>query len=198
MFSFKGFIYRLKSYIHIKWISFLWCSQRKLFKRIGKGSSVLELPYIIGYEYIDIGDNFQIGKDVRIEARDKYLSQIFNPSICIGNNVTLAGRCYFSCINKIVIGDGVLMGRDVFITDNSHGDTSDSIIGVAPIKRNLTSKGPVFIKNNVWIGRQVTILSGVTIGENSIVGSNSVVNKDVPSNCVVAGNPARIIKTIGN
>ena len=192
----RGLLYRIHNFLHNKHVSILWNSQRKRFKSIGNGSSALELPYIIGYDYIIIGDNFHIGKDVRIEARDKYGKQQFHPSIVIGNNVTFTGRCYLSCVDKIKIGNGVLLGRDVFITDNTHGDSSEAVLGVEPISRQLKSKGPVIIGDNVWIGRQVTVLPGVTIGENSIIGANSLVNKDVPPNCVAAGNPANVKKIL--
>lgn len=52
------------------------------------------------------------------------------------------------------------------------------------------------IGNNVWIGAGAIVLPGVTISDNSIIGAGSVVTKDVPRNCVVAGNPAKIIKII--
>jgi acetyltransferase-like isoleucine patch superfamily enzyme len=58
----------------------------------------------------------------------------------------------------------------------------------------LCSKGPVIVRNNVWIGEGVVILPGVTIGEISIIGANSVVSKDVPANAVVAGVPAVLTK----
>jgi acetyltransferase-like isoleucine patch superfamily enzyme len=67
---------------------------------------------------------------------------------------------------------------------------------IPPVKRTLKSKGEVKIGNNVWIGDKATILGGVTIGDNVIIGANSVVTHDVPSNCVAAGNPAKIIKKI--
>lgn len=52
------------------------------------------------------------------------------------------------------------------------------------------------LKENAWIGAASTILPGVTIGKNAIVGANSLVTKDVPANTIVAGSPARVIKTI--
>ena len=52
------------------------------------------------------------------------------------------------------------------------------------------------IKDKVWIGAHAIILGPITIGENSIIGAGSVVVKDVPANSVVAGNPAKVIKTI--
>lgn len=60
----------------------------------------------------------------------------------------------------------------------------------------LGSSGKVSIGNNVFIGMQSTILKGVTIGDNVIIGANSLVNRDIPSNCVAAGNPVRVITTL--
>lgn len=192
----KGRVYSLACKFRNGINSVLWKSQRKRFAHIGTGGTVLEPLSVIGYEYIHIGNNFIAGKDVRIEAWTEYKDQTFDPEVIIGNNVTFTDRCYISCIEKIEIFDGVLLGRDVFITDNSHGSSTLKMLELLPIQRPLCSKGPVIIDRNVWIGRQVTILSGVTIGENSIIGANSVVNKDIPANCIAAGNPAKIIKWI--
>ncbi len=67
---------------------------------------------------------------------------------------------------------------------------------IEPLKRDLKSKGEVVIGNNVWLGDKVTVLAGVHIGNNVIVAANAVVTKDIPDNCMVAGVPGRIIKTI--
>jgi acetyltransferase-like isoleucine patch superfamily enzyme len=84
----------------------------------------------------------------------------------------------------------------VTITDNSHGSSDEIYQGVPPVKRKLYTKGPVEIGNNVWIGDKATILPGVTIGDNCIVAANAVVTKSIPENSIVAGNPAKVIKTI--
>ncbi len=62
--------------------------------------------------------------------------------------------------------------------------------------RNLDTVGPVIIKDDVFIGRGATILPGVTIGPRAIVGAGAVIGKDVAPNTVVAGNPARVIRTL--
>lgn len=61
---------------------------------------------------------------------------------------------------------------------------------------SLYSKGPVIIGDNVWVGAGSCILPNVTIGNNCIIGANSVVTKSFPDNCVIAGNPAKIIKQL--
>ena len=60
--------------------------------------------------------------------------------------------------------------------------------------RFVTSKGPVIIGNNVWIGDKATVLPNVTIGDGAVIAANAVVTKDVPPYSIVAGNPAKVIK----
>ncbi|TDE33719.1 DapH/DapD/GlmU-related protein, partial [Antarcticimicrobium sediminis] len=64
-----------------------------------------------------------------------------------------------------------------------------------PTRRPLVSKGPIFIEDNVWIGDKATILAGLTVGRGATVAANSVVTTDVPSGSVVAGVPAKVIRT---
>ena len=101
---------------------------------------------------------------------------------------------YISCASKVEIGDNVLMGSNVFITDNYHGDTSKII--PSRLQAPLFIKGSVKIGSGVWLGNNVCVLPNVTIGENSIIGANSVVNKDIPPNVVAAGVPAIIVKAL--
>ena len=61
-------------------------------------------------------------------------------------------------------------------------------------KSNVTSKGPIIVGNDVWIGRRAMILSGVNIGDGAVIGASAVVAKDVPPFAVVVGNPGRIVK----
>lgn len=120
--------------------------------------------------------------------------QQLTPELIIGSHCNIGAYNIITCANKITIGDNLLTGKWVTITDNSHGATDYDSLKVSPTLRPLVSKGPVTIGNNVWIGDKVTILPGVTIGEGAVIGANSVVTKDVPAFSVVAGNPALIVK----
>ncbi len=62
------------------------------------------------------------------------------------------------------------------------------------LRENYKNTSPIKIGNHVWIGMRSIILKGVTIGDGSIVAAGSVVVKDVPNNCLVAGNPAKVVK----
>lgn len=151
---------------------------------------------IKGKDYITIGKNFVCRKGLRLEAIDDYFGKKYIPHIEIKENVDLGNDCHIGAVEKIYLGNNVLIGNKVYITDHSHGNARKNEIETEPIKRELFVKGPVIIKDNVWIGDNVVILSGVTIGNNSIIGANAVVTKSVPDNCVVAGVPARIIRAL--
>lgn len=148
-----------------------------------------------GGEYISIGHNSHIGVQAELTAWDKFGGDRFSPSIEIGDNVSIGSYCHITAINHIKIGNGVLTGRWVTITDNSHGETDFDSLNMLPVKRPLKSKGPVIIEDNVWIGDKATILPGVTIGKGSVIGSNAVVSKDVPPYSIAVGNPIRIINS---
>lgn len=161
------------------------------------------MPHIIGpfnnlwgAEYIELGKNVVFGKNIVLTAIYKLNGQFFSPKINIGEGSRIGDFCHLTAINGIELGKCVLLGRFVLITDNSHGVTSFDDMQIDPSIRKIVSKGPVVIGNNVWIGDKCTILPGVRIGDGAIVAANTVVTKDVPSYCVVAGKPAKVVKEI--
>ncbi len=87
------------------------------------------------------------------------------------------------CHKSITIGNDCAISHDFTVMDSdAHYLNGD----------NHTS--PVVIGNHVWIGTRVTVLSGVTIGDGAVIAAGSIITKDVPSNCLVGGNPAKVIK----
>lgn len=158
------------------------------------------INYIRGKEHITIADKVTFGKFLVLTAWDSFhaydgtIHQL-TPSITIGNNCNFGDYLHLTCINRIQIGNNVLTGRWVTITDNGHGTTDYEILTIPPNKRSLYSKGPVIIEDDVWIGDKVTILPDVTIGKGAVVAANSVVTKDIPPYSIAAGNPAKIIKS---
>ncbi|KAJ1668492.1 hypothetical protein IW140_000324 [Coemansia sp. RSA 1813] len=107
------------------------------------------------------------------------------------------GKCFYMNVMCVIldsarvdIGDNVMFGPGVQIYTAEHStDPEKRLSGVE-------SARPVRIGNNVWVGGNSVILPGVTIGDNVTIGAGSVVPKDVPSNVVVVGNPARIVKHV--
>ena len=165
-------------------------------KFIGENAYFAFPFYLKGGAYIKIGANASFDQRLRLDAIDTFLGDSFNPEIRIGNHVSIQKDCHIGAINKIIIGNNVLLASKVYISDHSHGEITAEALSMPPALRKLHSKGPVIIEDNVWLGEGVVVLAGVTIGENSIVGANAVVTKSIPKNCVAAGNPARIIREI--
>lgn len=168
----------------------------KKMKSAGKGFKIGYSANILGGKYMTFGNNFMSFSRLRIEAYDSHLGHSYTPSIEIGDNVSINFDCHIGCVNRVIIGNNVLLASKIFITDHMHGEITADALKISPSLRKVVSKGPVVIKDNVWIGEGVVILPNVTIGENSIIGANSVVSKDVPANAVVAGIPAKVIKIL--
>lgn len=149
-----------------------------------------------GSKRIHIGEGTTIQGHCILGCWIEYAGESFTPTITIGDNCNIGEHTHITAINKITIGNGLLTGRYVYIGDNSHGGLSIEEANTPPIRRKLQSKGEVVIGNNVWIGDKATILAGVHIGDNVIIGANSVVTKDIPSNSVWGGNPAKKIRSL--
>ena len=155
----------------------------------------LPLPHhILGAQYMQIGRHFSSLPGLRMECLDEYHGQHFSPKLLIGEGVSFNSYCHVGVINRVEIGDNVMIGSFVLITDHSHGELARSEIPFA--ERPLLSKGPVIIEDNVWIGEHACIMPGVTIGEGSIIGANAVVTHDVPPYSVAVGVPAKVVKQL--
>lgn len=180
-------VINLKKIMYTYWIN-------KEFKSFQENSIISYPLHLIGGKYISIGKGVGIGSNGTLTAWNKYKGNSFKPEIFIGNYTSIGDEFHITAINRIIIGNNVLMGKKITITDNGHGKINAELLNIPPIKRPLHSKGSVIIGDGVWIGDKVTILPGVTIGNNSIIGANSVVTRNIPSNCVVGGVPAEVIK----
>ncbi len=150
--------------------------------------------FIKGFANIKIEDNFSALRGLRIEAISEQ-EQNNTTIVSIGKNVSIGDYCHIAASNSVKIGNGVLIGSHVLITDHQHGKTGEESDKI-PAQRQLYSKGPVIIEDNVWIGDNAVIMPGVHIGKGSIVGANAVVTQNVLANTVVAGTPAKVIKNI--
>jgi acetyltransferase-like isoleucine patch superfamily enzyme len=110
-----------------------------------------------------------------------------NATLELGERVFMNTGATVVANHKIVIGDDCLLGDLVAIFDSNHHALEPS---------SPTRVAPVHIGRNVWIGRAATILPGVTIGDHSVVAGGSIVKDDVPPRTLVAGSPARPVKTL--
>ena len=166
------------------------------FNSVGKNCIIEKMRSLIGAKRITIGNNCTIGINSQLTAHDSFRNYNYTPCIVIGDDVSLGDYIHITAINSITICDGVLTGRWVTISDHSHGCVESAELSIAPNYRKLSSKGPVYIGKNVWIGDKASIMPGVTIGDGCVIGANTVVTKDVPPYSVVVGTPGRIVKNL--
>lgn len=185
---------RVARYIGELYALFYTAYIRNAFKMVGKGVVIYPTITKINAENIEIGELTQIKSNVILSTWNEIPNK--TPNLVIGQNCNIGEYTHISCANKITIGDGVLTGRWVTIVDNSHGHLCKEQESIIPSERPIESAGEVYIGKNVWLGDKVTILPNVKIGDGCIIGANSVVAHDVPANSIVAGSPAKIIKTL--
>lgn len=110
-----------------------------------------------------------------------------NASLEIGDDTYMAGNAVIKCAKRIKIGSSCAISWNVTIIDSDFHPWS-----INGLSKEISK--PVIIEDHVWIGNNVIVLKGVTIGSGSIVGAGSVVTRNVPKNCLVVGNPAKIVK----
>ena len=182
--------------------------------QIGKNSKIIA-NHIDIHESVEIGDNVQIhcdsikigefgkiGNDVKINCKSfEAGSWLFmwdrvevgrggctgpNSNVKIGNHVGIFEGTIINPSESVEIGDDVGIGGEVMIW--THGAWLDVTQGFP------SDFGPVKIGNNVWLPARCIVLPNVTIGDDSVIGIGSTINKDIPSGCLAAGSPCKVIK----
>jgi lipopolysaccharide O-acetyltransferase len=154
--------------------------------------------HLRGLSSIEMGEDFRAGDGLWLEAITKYDEQVFSPRIVIGQHVRISHFVHIAATNFVEIGDHVLMGSKVMITDHNHGQYSGeqhSSPHIAPPLRLLDHARRTVIGRNVWLGDGVVVTAGASIGEGSVIGANSVVLGGIPPFVIAAGIPATVRKT---
>ncbi len=155
------------------------------FSKLGKNVIFEDGVKVFSPETIEIGDNVYFGHHTQIKGHPA-------GKMKIGNNCWIGPNCFIQSPGTIKIGDNVGMGANVIVITSQHDLSSpEEII----INKPLQFK-KVIIEDNVDIGAGAVILPGVSIGKGSMIGAGSVVTRDVPPKTVVAGNPAKILRTL--
>ena len=155
-------------------------SPKKSLRNVKVGDNVKIYDFVNAYD-CEIGDNSKVGTFVEIQK-----------NVRIGANCKISSHS-FIC-EGVIIEDDVFIGHNVsFINDMYPRATNDSGALQSPDDWKVIE---TIIKKGASIGTSATILAGITIGEKAIIGAGSVVTKNVPANTIVAGNPAKIIRTI--
>lgn len=117
----------------------------------------------------------------------------YGENIFLGDNVYMNFNCVILDCAKITIGNNVLFGPNVQIYAAAHPlQGKERVVNGKIIDYAL----PINIGSDVWIGGGSIILPGVAIGDNVVIGAGSLVTKDIPSNCIAVGSPAKKIKDL--
>ena len=139
---------------------------------------------------IQLGDRVSIGKYAIIRPANIYGGPI-GDGLVLGNHSNIGPYNYIGCSGKITIGNNVMLAPRVSIYAENHLFDHTHIT----IKEQGVKRMDVIIEDDCWIAANAVILAGVTIGKGSVVAAGSVVNENIPPYSVVAGVPARVIKS---
>jgi acetyltransferase-like isoleucine patch superfamily enzyme len=159
---------------------------------VGTGFWMEQLPYLQGHGRITIGNQVRFSGKPQIAFNNRYDD---GPALTIDDGTFIGHLCDFRIASSIRIGRNCLLAGGVTIADYD-GHPFDAAARRAGATSPLSAVRPVTIGDDVWIGSGATILKGVTIGDRSVVGAQAVVTRDVPPDCVVAGNPASVVREL--
>lgn len=190
-------------------IARLWYRYWNKFKFKFLGVSLGQRSYIVNKVFVHIGEKAEVrigsnfllnsGDNINPICSDMHCSIYVedNAKLLIGDWTGISGGCVWAT-DSITIGNHVNVGANCVIMD---GDIHNTDWKLRHIDRTSEAKvpykhRPITIEDDVWLGANCIVLKGVTIGARTIIGAGSVVTKDIPSDCIAAGNPCKIIKQI--
>jgi lipopolysaccharide O-acetyltransferase len=153
---------------------------------------------LIGARHISLGRGVYAERNLWLEAVTSYRSQHFDPRITIGDYVCFSDGVHISSVSSITIGSHTLFGSRIYVSDHNHGvykGENQSSPEEPPARRLLGGGGPVVIGENVWIGDNAIIIGPADIGKGAVIAANSVVRGTVACDTIVAGAPAKPVKT---
>lgn len=191
-------LFKIPSVLRLKYSSkyYRWLFRKKGIT-FGNNMSIMGRISVIGMGEIVIGDNFYMSSGEHINPISSNLQASFftdspNAKIRIGDNVGMSSTRIW--IHKeLTIGNNVKIGGGVLLIDT---DCHPIDFSARRNSNDGTCSAPIVIEDDVWIGAQSIVLKGVTIGARSIIGAGSVVTKSIPADCIAAGNPCKILKTL--
>lgn len=136
------------------------------------------------------GSSFKLRRGGNI-AQGSIICVTNGGKMSVGYNSTLSFNCIVTCMEKIVIGNNVMIGPGLKMFDHDHDFYTDD---------NYNEKGyrtgEINIEDNVWLGCNVTILKGVTIGKNSVIAAGSVITRSIPANSIYRNKISPVISPI--
>ncbi len=156
------------------------------------------MNYTVISEDVQLGENVKLSKFINLYGCSVGENSKIGAFVEIQKNAAIGKNCKISShsfiCEGVTIEDNVFVGHNVTFTNDIYPRATTSQ-GTLQTDEEWNCS-PTLVKKGASIGSSVTLLCGITIGENAIIGAGSVVTKDVPSNTIVAGNPAKILREI--
>jgi acetyltransferase-like isoleucine patch superfamily enzyme len=171
-------------------VRFFWYEPlfRSQCESVGSGFRMERLPYLAGSGRIAIGDNVRLSGKIGIGFARRSGG---SASLTIGDGTFVGHDCGLNIAESISIGRRCLLATRVSVRDYHGHAVEASARGEVP-----DEPAPVVIGDDVWIGAGATILKGIRIGDRAVIGAGAIVTRDVPADCVAAGNPARVVRLV--
>lgn len=162
-----------------------------VFESVGRKTTIFRPMLLANVHYATIGERVLIRPGARIEL--VVTDPALPPRLTIGNRVNIEQNVHIVCGSSIEIGEGATITGNVAIVDVEH--PYEDVNDTTRIGERIRTRGNyVVIGQGAFIGFSAVILPNVKIGRHAVVGAHAVVTRDVPDYCVVAGNPAQIMK----
>jgi hypothetical protein len=152
----------------------------------------LSLPVMLHHpERIHLGSGVYFGPGCWLQALPEEGDD--TARLEIGDQCSFAGYDVVAAARRVVIEEGVLFARNVYVSDHVHafGDA-----GKAIQDQGISKLAEVVIEEGAWLGQNVVVCPGVRIGKGAVIGAGSLVNRDIPARCVAVGSPAKVIKQL--
>jgi acetyltransferase-like isoleucine patch superfamily enzyme len=160
------------------------------FRKTGKGCRVAAPFRFYGLDEITLGDHVSIERDCWIQTIPGKTSS-GESKLFIGSNSGIGMGASISAARRVFIGEHVLLGRNVYISDHAHAFAD---IQIPIMNQGISGIADVEIGRGTWLGQNVVVLPGVKIGEHCVIGANSVVKSNISSYSVAVGAPARVVR----
>jgi acetyltransferase-like isoleucine patch superfamily enzyme len=161
---------------------------------LGRSTTIGDYCYLdaLSHNGIVAGDSFTLGRNSTIECTG--VLRNLGDGIVIGDHVGISANAFIAVRGPVAIGSDTIVGEGLSIQAENHRFGS----GDEPIRLQGETRRGVRIGRGCWLGARVTVLDGVTIGDGAVVAAGAVVTRDVPSRSVVAGVPARFVKSLSD
>jgi carbonic anhydrase/acetyltransferase-like protein (isoleucine patch superfamily) len=184
------------------WIESLWGLLGRLKVRLftflvirqfgSSGAGVIVCPplRLANAHFIHLADGVTINRDCWIHVLSPEAAGP-TPTLIIGQGCSIGMGATISAAREVVIGQRVMLARNVYISDHRHGYEE---VGRSIADQGISGVKPTSIGDESWLGQNVCVLAGVRIGKHCVIGANSTVTTDLPDYSVAVGSPARMVK----